>query len=107
MEKHVFFQNDYVPNHNEGAWTNLVVVLTLLSKSSNSSFTILFNTLLFTAAIADKMSSALIQPFGQDSQQKFDQDNLPSHQVDLNNQVRNTISTGIKRYKEDQFWNFE
>ena len=26
-----------------------------------------FNTLLFAAAIADKMSSALIQPFGQDS----------------------------------------
>ena len=78
-------------------------MLTLFSKGSNSSFTILFNTLLFAAAIADKMSSALIQPFGQDRQQEFDQDNLPSHQIDLNNQVRNTVSTGIKRYKQDQF----
>ena len=61
------FKKYHVPNHQEGAWTQLVVVLTLFSKSSNSSFTILFNTLLFAAAIADKMYSALIQPFGQDS----------------------------------------
>ena len=88
----MFFKMTMYPIIKEGAWTNLVV-LTLFSKSSNSSFTILFNTLLFAAAIADKMSSALIQPFGQDSQQEFDQDNLPSHQINLNNQVRNTVST--------------
>ena len=101
--KNMCFLNDYLPNHKEGAWTNLVVVLTLFSKSSNSSFTVLFNTLLLVAAIAHKMFSALIQPYGKDSYQEFDQDNLPSHQIDLNNQVRHTVSTGIKRDKHDQF----